>query len=101
MAPYAILSHLDIVYLDEDKNDTSNQLETLPILFTSHRNYDESTASFLDSVKTGHDSVQTSDIDFQIEGGCTVQQKRSVEFLFCEAVKVDASLSDIKLKKNA
>ncbi len=42
MAPYAILSHLDIVHLDEDENDASDQLETLPILFTSHKNYEES-----------------------------------------------------------
>jgi hypothetical protein len=29
MAPYAILSHLDIMLLDENENDASNQLETL------------------------------------------------------------------------
>ena len=51
IVPYAISSHLDIVLLDEDENDTSNQLETLPILFTSHGNYDKSFASFLDSLK--------------------------------------------------
>jgi hypothetical protein len=50
MAPYAILSHLDIMLLDKDDNDSSNQLEMLPILFTSHKNYDESFASFIDSL---------------------------------------------------
>ncbi len=100
-APYTIFSHLDIVLLDEDENDPSNQLETLPILFTSHSNYDESFAFFLDSLKTGGDSDQTNDIDFKIKGDCIVQQNRAGEFLFCEAVKVDASLSDVELKKNA
>ena len=99
-APYTIFSHLDIVLLDEDENDPSNQLETLPILFTSHSNYDESFAFFLDSLKTGGDSDQTNDIDFKIKGDCIVQQNRAGEFLFCEAVKVDASLSDVELKKN-
>jgi hypothetical protein len=100
MAPYAILSHLDIL-LDEDENDPSNQLEMLPILFTSHKNYEESFASFLDSLKTGGDSVETNDKDFEIKHGCVVQPNRVGDFLFCEAVKVDASLSDVELKKNA
>jgi hypothetical protein len=59
MAPYAILSHLDIMLSDEDENDLSNQLEMLPIFFTSHKNYDVSFASFLHSIKTGGDSVYT------------------------------------------
>ncbi len=33
--------------------------------------------------------------------GCVVQQNRAGEFLFCEAVKVDVSLSDADLRKNA
>jgi hypothetical protein len=101
MAPYAILSHLDIVLSDEDENDTSNQLETLLILFTSHSNYDKSFASFLDSLKTGVNSVQTNDKDFEIKRGSVVQPNKVGEFLFCEPVKVDASLSDVELKKNA
>ena len=101
MAPYAILSHLDIVHSDEDENDASDQLETLPILFTSHKNYEESFGFFSVSLKLGFDSVETNDKEFNIEGGCVVQQNRAGEFLFCEAVKVDASLSDGDLKKNA
>jgi hypothetical protein len=66
-APYAILSHLDIMLLDEDENDPSNQLETLPILFTSHKKYDESFASFLDSLNTGGDSDETNDKVFEIK----------------------------------
>jgi hypothetical protein len=88
------------VLLDEDENDPTNPLEMLPILFTSHKNYDESFASFLESLKTGGDSVETNDIDFEIKRGCIVQQNRAGELLFCEAVKVDASLSDVELKKN-
>jgi hypothetical protein len=68
-APYTILSHLDIVLLDEDENDPSNPLETLPILFASHKNYDKSFASFLNSLNTGGDSIQTNDIDFEIKPG--------------------------------
>ena len=93
MAPYAILSHLDIVLSDENENDPSNQLETLPIIFTSHKNYDESLAYFVESLKTGG--------DFEIKQGCVVQPNRAGEFLFCEAVKFDASLSNVELKKNA
>jgi hypothetical protein len=97
----AILSHLDKMLSDEKENDVSNQLETLPILFTSHQNYDMSFASFLDSVKPGSDSVYANDTKFGVQRGCVVQQNRAGEFLFCEAVKVDVSLSDADLKKNA
>jgi hypothetical protein len=41
IAPYAILSHLDITLSAENKNDVSNHLVTLPILFTSHQNYEK------------------------------------------------------------
>ena len=81
MAPYAILYHLDILF-DEDENDTSNQLETLPNPFTSHKNYDDSFTFFLDSLKTGGHSVATNDKDFKIKRGCVVQQYRAGEFLF-------------------
>ncbi len=101
IAPYAILSHLDIMLSDKNENDLSNQLETLPILFTSHKNYDMSFASFLDSVKTGRDSVYANDTDFKVNCGCVVQQNRAGEFLFCEAVKGDVLLSDADLRKNA
>ncbi len=57
MAPYAILFHLDIVHSNEDEDDASDQLETLPILFTSHKNYEESFGSFSESLKLGFDSV--------------------------------------------
>ena len=96
MAPYAILSHLDIVHLDKEEIDASDQLETLPILFTSHKNYEESFGCFSVSLKNGYDSVETNDKEFNIEGGCVVQHNRAGEFLFCEAVKVDGDL-----KKNA
>ncbi len=70
----------------------------LPILFTSHQNYDMSFASFLDSVKKGSgDSVYANDTDFKVQRGCVVQQNRAGEFLFCEAVQVDVSLSDADL----
>ncbi len=72
MAPYAISSHLDIMLSDKDENDPSNQLETLPILFTSHKNYDMSFASFLESLKTGGNSVETNDEDFKVKRGCGV-----------------------------
>ena len=107
-APSAILSHLDMKFLVEDHTsniteevDPSVKLELVPILFTSNSNYCKSIASFLDSVETGDDSVQTSDIDFEIDGSCIVQQNRSGEFSFCKAVKVDALLSDKDCKKNA
>ena len=80
MAPYAILSHLDIVLLDENENDASNQLETLPIIFGSHQNYEESFGFFNESLKLGFDSVETNDKEFKIEGGCVVQQNRAGEF---------------------
>ena len=60
----------------------------------------KSFAFFLDSLKIGGDSVQTNDIDFEIKCGCVVQQNGAGEVLFCKAVKVDASLSDVELKKN-
>ena len=41
-----------------------------------------------------------NDTDFKVLPGCVVQQNRAGEFLFCEAVKVDDSLSDADLKKN-
>jgi hypothetical protein len=66
MAPYAILSHLDIVHSDEDENDASDQLETLPILFTSHKNYEESFGFFNESLKLGFDSVETNDNEFKL-----------------------------------
>ena len=58
-------------------------------------------ASFVDSVKTGGDSVYANDTEFEVQRGCVVQQNRAGEFLFCEAVKVDVSLSDADLRKNA
>jgi hypothetical protein len=58
-------------------------------------------ASLLESLTTGGISVETNDEDFKVKRGCVVQQNRAVEFLFCEAVKVDASLSDADLRKNA
>jgi hypothetical protein len=81
------------VLSDENENDPSNQLETFPIFFTSHENFDESFASFVESLKTGK--------DFKIKRGCVVQPNRAGGFLFCEAVKFDASLSNVELKKNA
>jgi hypothetical protein len=48
IVPYAILSHLDITLSAENVNDVRNHLETLPILFTSHQNYEKSIASFVD-----------------------------------------------------
>ena len=45
--------------------------------------------------------VETNDKEFKIEGGCVVQQNRTGEFLFYEAITVDASLSDADLRKNA
>ena len=53
------------------------------------------------SQKEKSDSVETNDKKFKIEGGCVVQQNKAGEFLFCEAVKVDASLSDADLRKKA
>ncbi len=67
MAPSTKLSHLDKMLMDKDENDPSNQLETLPILFTSHKNYDMSFSSFLESLKTGGDSVETNDEDFEVK----------------------------------
>jgi hypothetical protein len=63
--------------------------------------YDTSFASFVDSVKTGGDSVYANDTEFEVQRGCVVQQNRAVEFLFCEAIKVDDLLSDADLRKNA
>ena len=88
MAPYAILSHLDIVHSDEDEIDASVQLETLPILFASYKNYEESFGCFSVSLKNGYDSVETNDKEFNIEGGCVVQQNRAGEFLFVKLLKL-------------
>ena len=55
---------------------------------------------FNESLKLGFDSVETNDTEYKIEGGCVVEQNRTGEFLFCEAVNVDASLSDADLRRN-
>ena len=47
IAPYAMMSHLDITLSYENANDISNNLEVLPILFTSHKNYERVKASFI------------------------------------------------------
>ena len=90
IAPYAMLSHLDITLSYENANDISDNLEVLPILFTSHKNYERVKASFVESSKNGK----------KVTSSCHVKKNRSGEFLFCEAVKVDDSLSDDELKKN-
>ncbi len=51
--PYAILSHLNITLSHENEKDLSDHLEMLPILFTSHQNYERVEASFIDSCKKG------------------------------------------------
>ena len=87
---------------DKNENDLSNQLETLPILFTSHQNYERVEASFVDSCKNGKfQSVYANNTDYEVMSSCVVEKNRAGEFLFCEAVKVDDSLSDADLKKNA
>ena len=53
IAPYAMLSHLDITLSTENENDVSDNLEVLPILFTSHKNYETVKASFVESSKNG------------------------------------------------
>jgi len=53
IAPYALLSHLDITLLTENENDVSDNLEVIPILFTSHKNYETVKASFVESSKNG------------------------------------------------
>ena len=85
-----MLSHLDITLSNENANDITDNLETLPILFTSHENYERVEASFVESCKNGK----------KVMASCVVEKNRSGEFLFCEAVKVDDSLSDDELKKN-
>jgi hypothetical protein len=73
---------------DKNENDLSNQLETLPILFTSHKNYDMSFSSYLDSVKTGRDSVYANDTIFKVNRRCVVQQNRAGEFCSAKLLKV-------------
>ena len=104
IAPYAILSHLGLKFLNEDhttnitkEEDPSVKLELVPILFTSNINYATSVASYFDLIESCGDSIE----DFNTGHSCIVQPNRSEEFLFCKAVKIDASLSDNNRKKNA
>jgi hypothetical protein len=102
IAPYAILYHLDITLSAENANDVSNHLEMLPILFTSHQNYKNAIASFVDSCKKEKcESDYANNTDYEVPSSCVVEKNRAGEFLFCEAVKVDDLLSDADLKKNA
>ncbi len=46
-------------------------------------------------------SVYANNTDYEVLSSCVVQKNRAGELLLCEAVKVDDSLSDADLKKNA
>ena len=79
-----MLSHLNITLSHENENDVSNHLETLPILFTSHQNYERVEASFVDSCKNGKfQSVYANNTDYEVMSRCVVEKNRAGEFLFC------------------
>ena len=103
IAPCAILFHLGLKFLDEDhiniteEEDPSVKLESVPILFTSNNNYATSVGYYSKLIESYGDSIK----DFNNCRSCIDQLNRSGEFLFCEAVKIDALLSDNNHKKNA
>ncbi len=89
IAPYALLSHLDITLSHENENDVSNCLETLPILFTSHQNYKKAIASFVDSCKKEkRESVYANNTDYEVLSSCVVQKIEQGNFCFVKLLKL-------------
>ena len=78
----------------EEESDV--KLESIPILFISHDNNCEFHNSFIHSVQA---IIKDDELGFKVGNGCIIQWNKSGGFLFCEAVKVDASLSNKDCEK--
>jgi hypothetical protein len=88
-APLAMLHHWDMIQLNEDMN--VNEMNSMPLLFTSYESYIGSTKSFQKACI----SMSGDEYEELLLKTCT-NHSRSTWHRFCEAVKVDMANSKEK-----
>jgi hypothetical protein len=97
IAPMAICHHLKILSSIPAVNDSLSIFKSMPIFFTSAKNFSASETLFKESIyETAGDDT---DVLFYSKNSCTSHDHRIGEYCFYEAIKVDLAESEAKHQK--